>query len=62
MKAKWERPELIVLEKGELQEMVLIHCKATAVSGLPQINPVGQNCGNSKGVTCQSCQARASVS
>ena len=58
MQKKWKKPELIILQKGQPQEAVLTHCKAVSVAGSPETGTVGQNCGNPKPASCQTCQAR----
>jgi hypothetical protein len=58
MKPNWEKPELIVLRKGQSQEAVLVVCKAVVVAGDPQVDMPGQFCGNPKAGSCQSCQSR----
>jgi len=62
MQKKWQKPELVVLRKGQTQEAILTNCKAPSVPGQPQPNPVGQYCGNDKVGACQNCQARPSNS
>jgi len=58
MKTVWEKPELIVLLKGQSQETVLVTCKATSVHGDPEVGDPGQFCGNPKAGSCQACQSR----
>ncbi len=58
MKRVWEKPELIVLQKGESQEAVLTTCKAVTVNGLLDVLDPGQTCGNPKAGSCQACQSR----
>jgi hypothetical protein len=59
MKAEWKKPSLIILSRGNPEEMVLEQCKSvkSAGSGGPQC---GQNkCDTTKEGSCQSCQAEA---
>jgi len=58
MKKNWEKPELIILQKGEMQEAVLTTCKSTSTNGNPETGTVGQTCGNPNPGSCAACQAR----
>lgn len=62
MKKKWKKPELIVLHKGTPQEAILTFCKSVALPGEPNIEAVGNNCGNDKLGSCQNCQSRGQQS
>jgi hypothetical protein len=61
-KKVWERPQLVILAKGNPEENVLTHCKEkayTGVSVLPQA--VGQQgCDEPIGIKgeCGACQSR----
>jgi hypothetical protein len=62
MNPDWEKPELIVLRKGKPEEMVLSHCKAVTVPGLPTNYDGGQYCGNKNTGSCGACSARPTAS
>jgi hypothetical protein len=62
MQKIWQKPELIVLRKGQMQEAVLTHCKSVNLHGEVDVVNPGQGCGNPKEGSCQSCQARPPAS
>jgi ferredoxin len=53
MKKIWERPKLIVLLKGRLEESVLAGCKFQGIQGSPQ----SKNTGCQRTGHCNTCDA-----
>ena len=58
-KAKWHKPELVVLFKGRPEESVLTECKANAApdgtGGIQTL--IGHGCQAAKTGSCQACQS-----
>ncbi len=57
-KARWIRPQLIVLARGTLDESVLTHCKAIAAPIYTWPSSYQDGCGAEQAGSCAACQAR----
>jgi hypothetical protein len=58
-KSKWQKPELIVLQRGRPEESVLMACKYNAApdgtGGIQTL--IGHGCQAAKTGSCQACQS-----
>jgi hypothetical protein len=60
MKIQWTRPKLVIIERGEPAESVLLHCKTIGGSGNPTLQ-TQQGCDSLDLGTqnCGACQSRS---
>lgn len=60
MKTPWTMPKLVIIERGEPAESVLLHCKTIGGSGNPS-QQTQQGCDNFDAgkQNCGACQSRS---